>query len=231
MKHFKKILDATSSSSSTAETFNVKRISTWQAAEGGDLQRFGAPAQTNDNLQSALNTADGYFSWRSTDGTLGKKAGFRYAVDWFAAQNKPIYWAKFLLDSSLSNSTIWLGVHTSLPGATTANTGAHMMLRYVNGTDTNFMLSTCDSGGTQTVSDSGVAPVVDTTFVVKIDASEFPTSITMTIYDKDLTELGSVNKTTNLPSAPTLMRPIFRIANQALGAVNLGLGKVQLEVD
>lgn len=190
------------------------------------------PAPTYAGTSQPLSSTDGEFCGRRTVGGVGSTAGWYWTAGYGRFDCTYRFRIRIRMDADLTGESFWCGVYNiagARPTEAAAYTDQHVMFRFIHGTDTKVQLSTADAGGTQTVSDIGVTPVASTAFFAELD---FRTagSVTARIYDSTgATLVGSVTKSTNLPTAATIMSRCMLVVSQGAGTHDIYSSKIHLE--
>jgi hypothetical protein len=93
----------------------------------------------------------------------------------FLPSNTPMFGWKFKTAAALTNTTIWCGLKlTNTPTIATDND--QILIKYINGTDTNWQ-STYSIGGTDVTADTGVAVAAATIYNVWVVIGQGGTGI------------------------------------------------------
>lgn len=93
----------------------------------------------------------------------------------FLPSNTPKIGWKFKTDSALTNTTIWCGLKlTNTPTIATDND--QILIKYINGTDTNWQ-STYSIAGTDVTADTGIAVAASTVYNIWIEIGTGGTGI------------------------------------------------------
>jgi len=147
-------------------------------------------------------------------GSGGVSGNYTYIVaessPQFQAGSKLILCWKFKMVETTSKR--FVAGYTSVTEANTFGTddpaGEYAMLQYSTARpDTNFQFVTRDAGGTQQISDSGIA--VDTS-VHYVIVELTGTSVVFKLYDSGFSQQGStVTHSTNIPTSTTALQPIM----------------------
>ncbi len=146
-------------------------------------------------------------------------------------QTKPIFRCTIATGSAasdLQNIRIWAGLLAGFPStvaATVVNNNT-IAVRFSTGTDTTFKLVTTNAGGSTTVTDTGVTPVVDTRYDIAIDNSN-DTDVFCWINNSLVATQAS---SSTLPTATTNLGLYVGATNLSAGtARNLRIQAVQVE--
>jgi hypothetical protein len=174
------------------------------AAQGGTpetLGPMGGITKTSPGGGTADFTTHGLFNIAQSSGAINSKASFASQQNNCEPRSSAGALLKFQLANSLADVRCFVGLGNAVDpgGATPAN---WVGVRFDTGAgDSNWKIY---HGGpsSQTITDVGSGPTLDEPIYVMIQLGTTG-GVTVTVYDKDGSQLATKNETTNIPAGAT----------------------------